>query len=81
MKKRQGLESSWIGGYDDGKVIGEDCLVEVGRGIMVWEVREFKGNRGMVILDGWYNGDLGEKDQIGGGYMMWEGKWVSSFGN
>ena len=54
---------------------------ELGTGIILSEVTEFKPNSRMVIFDACYNGDFREKDYIAGRYIMSEGKCVTTFAN
>ncbi len=81
MKNTYGLDSTWIAGYDDPKVIAEDSLLDLRTGIILPEVTGFKPNSRMVIFDACYNGDFREKDYIAGRYIMSEGKCVTTFGN
>lgn len=81
MKNTYGLDTTWIAGYDDPKVIAEDSLLDLRTGIILSEVTEFKPNSRMVIFDACYNGDFREKDYIAGRYIMSEGKCVTTFAN
>ena len=81
MKNTYGLDTTWIAGYDDPKVIVEDSLLDLRTGIILSEVTEFKPNSRMVIFDACYNGDFREKDYIAGRYIMSEGKCVTTFAN
>ena len=58
MKNTYGLDTTWIAGYDDPKVIAEDSLLDLRTGIILSEVTEFKPNSRMVIFDACYNGDF-----------------------
>lgn len=78
MKNTYGLDTTWIAGYDDPKVIAEDSLLDLRTGIILSEVTEFKPNSRMVIFDACYNGDFREKDYIAGRYIMSEGKCVTT---
>lgn len=78
MKNTYGLDTTWIAGYDDPKVIVEDSLLDLRTGIILSEVTEFKPNSRMVIFDACYNGDFREKDYIAGRYIMSEGKCVTT---
>ena len=81
MKDKYGLDSTWIAGYADPKVIAEDSLLDLRTGIILPEVTDFKPNSRMVIFDACYNGDFREKDYIAGRYIMSEGKCVTTFAN
>lgn len=81
MKDKYGLDSTWIAGYADPKVITEDSLLDLRTGIILPEVTDFKPNSRMVIFDACYNGDFREKDYIAGRYIMSEGKCVTTFAN
>ena len=81
MKNKYGLDSTWIAGYADPKVIAEDSLLDLRTGIILPEVTDFKPNSRMVIFDACYNGDFREKDYIAGRYIMSEGKCVTTFAN
>lgn len=81
MTNTFGLDSTWIAGYNDPKVIAEDSLSDLHTGIILPEVTEFKPNSRMVIFDACYNGDFREKDYIAGRYIMSEGKCVTTFAN
>ena len=81
MKNKYGLDSTWIAGYADPKVITEDSLLDLRTGIILPEVTDFKPNSRMVIFDACYNGDFREKDYIAGRYIMSEGKCVTTFAN
>lgn len=50
MKDKYGLDSTWIAGYADPKVIAEDSLLDLRTGIILPEVTDFKPNSRMVIL-------------------------------
>lgn len=43
------MDTTWIAGYDDPKVIAEDSLLDLRTGIILSEVTEFKPNSRMVI--------------------------------
>ena len=81
MQEKYGLDSTWIAGWDDPKVIAEDSLRDLRTGIILPEITEFKPNSRMVIFDACYNGDFREKDYIAGRYIMSEGKCVTTFAN
>lgn len=81
MKDKYGLDSTWIAGYADPKVIAEDSLLDLRTGIILPEVTDFKPNSRMVIFDACYNGDFRERDYIAGRYIMSEGKCVTTFAN
>lgn len=81
MQNKYGLDSTWIAGWDDPKVIAEDSLRDLRTGIILPEVTAFKPNCRMVIFDACYNGDFREKDYIAGRYIMSEGKCVATFAN
>lgn len=81
MQQKYGLDSTWIAGWNDRKVIEADSLLDLRTGIILSEVTEFKPNSKMVIFDACYNGDFREKDYIAGRYIMSEGKCVTTFAN
>lgn len=81
MRNKYGLDSTWIAGWNDPKVIEEDSLRDLRRGIILPEVTQFKPNSRMVIFDACYNGDFREKDYIAGRFIMAEGKTVVTFAN
>lgn len=81
MRTSQGLDSTWIAGYDDPKVMAEDSLRDLRTGIILPDVTEIRPNSRMVIFDACYNGDFREKDYIAGRYIMSEGKCVTTFAN
>ena len=81
MEKRYGLDSTWIAGWNDPKVIEEDSLLDLRTGIILPEVTQMKPNSRMVIFDACYNGDFREKDYIAGRFIMAEGKTVVTFAN
>lgn len=81
MQHKYGLDSTWIAGWDDLKVIEADSLLDLRTGIILSEVSEFKPNSRMVIFDACYNGDFREKDYIAGRYIMSQGKCVTTFAN
>ena len=81
MQNKYGLDSTWIEGWNDPKVIKEDSLRDLRTGIILPEVTEIKPNSRMVIFDACYNGDFREKDYIAGRFIMSEGKCVTTFAN
>ena len=81
MQNTYGIDTAWIAGYDDPKVIAEDSLRNLRTGIILSEVTDIKPNSRMVIFDACYNGDFREKDYIAGRYIMSEGKCVTTFAN
>jgi hypothetical protein len=81
MQNKYGLDSTWIDGWNDPKVIEEDSLRDLRTGIILPEVTEIKPNSRMVIFDACYNGDFREKDYIAGRFIMSEGKCVTTFAN
>lgn len=81
MHNKYGLDSTWISGWNDPKVIEEDSLRNLRTGIILPEVTQMKPNSRMVIFDACYNGDFREKDYIAGRFIMSEGKCVVTFAN
>ena len=81
MQNKYGLDSTWIAGWNDPKVIEEDSLRDLRTGIILPEVTQIKPNSRMVIFDACYNGDFREKDFIAGRFIMAEGKCVATFAN
>ena len=81
MQNKYGLDSTWIAGWNDPKVIEEDSLRDLRTGIILPEVTQIKPNSRMVIFDACYNGDFREKDYIAGRFIMAEGKCVVTFAN
>lgn len=81
MKNKYGIDSTWIAGWNDPKVIEEDSLRDLRSGIILPEVTQIKPNSRMVIFDACYNGDFREKDYIAGRFIMAEGKTVVTFAN
>lgn len=81
MQNKYGLDSTWIAGWNDPKVIAEDSLRDLRTGIILPEVTQIKPNSRMVIFDACYNGDFREKDYIAGRFIMAEGKCVVTFAN
>lgn len=81
MHNKYGLDSTWISGWNDPKVIEEDSLRNLRTGIILPEVTQMKPNSRMVIFDACYNGDFRERDYIAGRFIMSEGKCVVTFAN
>ena len=81
MQNKLGLDSTWIAGWNDPKVIEEDSIRDLRQGIILPEITQFKPNSRMVIFDACYNGDFREKDYIAGRFIMAEGKCVATFAN
>lgn len=81
MQNKYGLDSTWISGWNDPKVIEKDSLRNLKTGIILSEVTDIKPNSRMVIFDACYNGDFREKDFIAGRFIMSEGKCVVTFAN
>lgn len=81
MQNKFGLDSTWIAGWNDPKMIEEDSLRDLRTGIILPEVTEIKPNSRMVIFDACYNGDFREKDYIAGRFIMADGKCVVTFAN
>ena len=81
MANKFGIDSTWIAGWNDPKMIEEDSLRDLRTGIILPEVTQIKPNSRMVIFDACYNGDFREKDYIAGRFIMSEGKCVVTFAN
>lgn len=81
MRNTYGIDSTWISGYNDPKVIKADSLADLRTGIILPEITQFRPNSRMVIFDACYNGDFREKDYVAGRYIFSEGKCVTTFAN
>lgn len=76
-----GIDSTWWEGAFDPKVITDDSLEDVKRGILLDDVTAIAPNARFVIFDACYNGDFREQRYIAGEYIFALGKCVATFGN
>jgi hypothetical protein len=81
VMKQYGIDSSWVAGAFDPKVMEQDSLMDLRTGIVLSDVSIINPNSLVTIFDACYNGDFREQDFIADRYIFSEGRSVVGIGN
>jgi hypothetical protein len=81
VMEQDGIDSSWVAGAFDPKVMEQDSLMDLRTGIVLSDVSIINPNSLLTIFDACYNGDFREQDFIADRFIFSEGRSVVCVGN